>query len=274
MFLPDNIDLSHPEKYLLSIRINPEGWSFSIREPEIGGDYCYREASFSKDSDIQSNIERMIFDFNFLSQTFKQTDVIFVSREYEVIPQYLFEKKKKKELYNLSHCKKADKILLGKERIQHNIVLYSVEASIYQFLMRSLYNPQLWHHADILLGYADKKNRIGDKGAKMYLNCHDRFVDILCFDQYSNLKHMVSYNGEPAQNVFYYILNLWDKCEFDQNKDFLYMMESQSKLGEELLILLRDYIRRVEMIGLPSEVEFLGEDARKTPLDLLILSTK
>lgn len=274
MFLPDNIDFAQPEKYLLSVRIKPDGWSFSIHEPEIGGEYCYREASFSKDSDILSNIQRMIFDFNFLSQPFKQTNVVFVSQGYEIVPQYIFEKKKKIELYNLSHYKKADRILIGQERTQNNLLLYSADIEIYQFLSRSLFNPQFWHHADLLLGYTDRKNRVADKGAKMYLNFHDRFLDIICFDNQSRFMHAISYYNEPIQNTVYHVLNLWDKCNFDQNNDFLYITESESLASTQACSLLRDYIKRIESLGLPSEVEFLGEDGRKTPLDLLILSTK
>ena len=274
MFLPDNIDFAQPEKYLLSLRIKPDGWSFSIHEPEIGGEYCFREVSFSKDSDILSNIQRMIFDFNFLSQPFKQTNVVFVSTEYELVPQYLFEKKKKTELYNISHRKKADRILLGTERVQNNLLLYSVDNEIYQFLSRSLFNPQFWHHADLLLGYTDRKNRIADKSAKMYLNFHDRFLDIVCFDSQAHFMHEISYQNESAKNIVYHILNLWDKCGFDQNKDLMYIIESESPVSEQISPLLRDYIKRIELLGLPSEVEFLGEDGHKTPLDLLILSTK
>lgn len=274
MFLPDNIDFSQSEKYLLSVRIKPDGWSFSIHEPEIGGEYCYREVSFSKDSDILSNIQRMIFDFNFLSQPFKQTNVVFVSLDYEIVPQYLFEKKKKTELYNVSHYKKADTILIGQERTQSNLLLYSVDNEIYQFLSRSLYNPQFWHHANLLLNYTDRKSHTSGKNAKMYLNFHDRFLDVICFDNQSKFKHSISYYNEPVQNIVYHILNLWDKCDFDQNKDFIYIIESESPASMQVTALLRDYIKCIESLGLPSEVEFLGEDGRKTPLDLLILSTK
>lgn len=51
-------------------------------------------------------------------------------------------------------------------------------------------------------------------------------------------------------------------------------IESESPVSQQIHPLLRDYISRIESLGLPSEVEFLGEDGRKTPLDLLILSTK
>lgn len=274
MFLPDNIDLSQSENYMLSIRISPDRWAFSIRRPEIGDDFCYRETSFSKDTDILSNIKRMIFDFNFLSQIYLQTDVVFVSQDYEVVPQYLFEKNKKRELYNFSHYKKADHIITGTERIQNNLLLYSVDKEIYEFLMRSLYNPQFSHHADLLLGYADRKNRITENSSKMYLNFHDKFVDISCFDSSSQLLHATTYHNEPTQNIMYHILNLWDKCGLDQNKDFLYIMESSNQTEIEIQTLLKDYIKRIEQIGTPSEVEFMGEDARKAPLDLLILTTK
>ena len=63
---------------------------FSISDPETKENYCLRETSFSMSDNLLANIQRIIFDFNFLTQEFKQTNVIFVSSSYDLIPARYF----------------------------------------------------------------------------------------------------------------------------------------------------------------------------------------
>lgn len=273
MFLPDNIDLGKSENYILTIRITPNGLAFSIHEPRMGGDYCYRETSFSKESDRLSNIQRIVFDYNFLTQVFKQTNVVFVSKEYDIAPQYLFEKNKKEALYNFTHQEKVEQVLISPDPIQQNVTFFNADKEIYKFLMRSLYNPHFFHHSNLLMKYIEGKNRMTEKRSKMYLNFHNEFLDVFCYDEKSNLLHAITFQQENEHNLIYFILNIWDKCNFDQSEDYLYILENFAGSDKLVLPLLRDYIKHIETLGVPSEVEFMGTDSRQAPLDLLILAT-
>lgn len=273
MFLPDNIDLGKSEKYILTIRITPNGLAFSIHEPCMGGSYCYRETSFSNEHDRLSNIQRIVFDYNFLTQVFIKTNVIFVSKEYDIVPHYLLEKNKKEALYNFTHQEKVEQVLIGPDPIQNNLTIFNADKEIYKFLMRSLYNPTFFHHSNLLMKYIEGKNRVADKHSKMYLNFHNEFLDVLCYDSASNLMHAITFQHENGHNLIYFILNIWDKCNFDQNEDYLYILENFAGSEQFVLPFLSDYIKRIETIGVPSEIEFMGTDCRKAPLDLLILAT-
>ncbi len=273
MFLPNNIDLGKSEKYILTIRIAPNGLAFSIHEPSMGGDYCYRETSFSSESNRLGNIQRIIFDYNFLTQVFKQTNVVFVSKEYDIVPQYVLEKNKKEALYNFTHIEQVEQVLISSHTIQDNITLFNADKEIYKFLMRSLYNPRFFHHSELLMKYMEGKNRMTEKRPKMYLNFHNEFLDIFCYDGLSHLLHAITFQHENGHNLIYFILNLWNKCNFDQNRDYLYILENFADSGNQVIPLLRNYIKQIETVGIPSEVEFMGSDCRQTPLDLLILAT-
>lgn len=273
MFLPDNIDLGKSENYILTIRITPNGLAFSIHEPRMGGNYCYRETSFSKESDRLSNIQRIIFDYNFLTHVFKQTNVVFVSKEYDIAPQYLFEKNKKEALYNFTHQEQVEQVLISPDPIQQNITFFNADKEIYKFLMRSLYNPHFFHHSNLLMKYIEGKNRMTEKRSKIYLNFHNEFLDVFCYDEKSNLLHPITFQQENEHNLIYFILNIWDKCNFDQSEDYLYILENFAGSDKHVLPLLRDYIKHIETVGVPSEVEFMGTDSKQAPLDLLILAT-
>lgn len=273
MFLPDNIDLGQSEKYILIIRISPEKFAYSIHEPRIGGDFCYREESISKETGLLNEVQRIIFDFNFLTQKFKQTNVLLVSNEYELVPQYLIEKDKIQDLYNFTHHKKSTRVIQSSEKIQDNIVLFGFDEELYKFLVRSLFNPQFYHHSFFIMKYVDGKSHALSNSAKMFLNFHDNIVDIICYSKASRIQHILSLQNESEYNQVYHILNIWDKCCFDQKQDTLYILENSANKSESVINILKDYIKNIETIGAPNELEFLNtEENMQAPIDLLILS--
>lgn len=272
MFLPDNIDLGQSEKYVLSIRISPTIFSYSIHEPKIGGDFCYRERTIPKDSNQLTEIQSIIFDNNFLSNRFKETNIIYVSENYELIPEYLLEKGKTKVLYNFTHKGNTEQILESTKKFQNNIIAFGINKDIYTFLMRSLFNPQFIPHSFLILEYSAERSRTFNSNNKMFLNFQNEFLDIICYNKNSKIEQAITLRIDHEQNLLYHILNIWNKSQFDQQKDILQIFNIQ----KESLILrtLSDYIRNIEIVESPNETIFLNiENKSAIPIDILILPT-
>lgn len=268
MFLPDSIDLGHSERYVLSIRIRPNGFMFSISDPENGRSYCLRETTFSENDNLLSNVQRIVFELGFLTQEFKQTNVIVVSKDYDLIPAGYFDKKKKEELYNFTHLDKADYVLSGLMEKQDVVMLYSMEKDLFDFLSRNLWAPNFFHHSFLLIGYFEGKERARANASRMYLNFHDNMMDVLCFSG-NRLVHSLTYENEPPANQVYYVLKLWEGLGFNQLEDHLYIAGQADEL---ITARLQSYISNIEKVNPPSEVYLWNEDAQKAPLDLLFLS--
>lgn len=268
MFLPESIDLGQSEKYILSIRIKPDRFMFSIHEPGFERNYCLRETTFSATDNILNNIQRTIFDLNFLTQEFKQTNVILVSRDYELVPATYFQSKHRTTLYNLAHTKKASHLLSALLDKQDIVTLYNTDKEVYEFLSRNLWNPQFHHHSFLMNKLLENKGNALGITSKMYLNFHDEVMDVFCYSG-AKLLHSLTFEGEPASNQLYYILNLWDKCGFDQMKDYMYIIGQPET---KLVLYLQEYINNVERMNAPSEVYLWNDEAQKAPLDLLSLA--
>ena len=73
MFLPENIDLAHSENYNLSIRLTPDGFSFSIYNPSDPSIFYFQETGLSCKLSFIDNIKKVIFDLGFFSQAFNKT---------------------------------------------------------------------------------------------------------------------------------------------------------------------------------------------------------
>jgi len=267
MFLPDNIDLGQPEKYILSIRIAENSFMFSIVEPGNEKSYCFRETTFSSKSDILEDIKRIIFDLNFLTQEFKQTNVIFVTEEYDLIPASYFEVKNQKKMHDFIHTNKSEHLLSGLLDKQDIIVSYNVKQEIFEFLSRNLWSPHFFHHSHLMINWLGNKGGLTNLYPKMYTYFHDGMMDLFCFSG-GKLTLSLTYKDESAKNLLYFILKVWENSGFDQMTDYLFVIGQSEKL---LIKRLEEYIKNIEYISIPSEAYLWSEDVQKAPIDLLTL---
>ncbi len=268
MFIPEYIDLGQSERYILSIRVSNNGLMFSISDSDNGKNYCLRETVFSSGSDLLSNVQRIVFDFNFLTQPFRRTNVVFVSAGYDFVPSQFVEARKKQQIYDLIHADKSDFLLSGEVKDKEYAAIYSVGEGLHSFLCRNLYDPHFYHHAELMVDMLQDKGKAVSLTSKMFVSFHDNMMDIICFKN-SKFIHCLTYENEPAPNQLYFILKMWEQCQFDQMKDYLYIIGNPE---EQIRLDVYDYIKNVEPISTPSEVFLWSEDAQKAPLDLLYLS--
>lgn len=268
MFLPESIDLEHSEKYILSIRIKKDGFMFSIHDPENPKNYCLRETTFSTEDNLLSNVQRIIFELSFLTQEYKQTNVIFVSGDYDLIPAIYLEKEKRTNLYNFTHFDKADYTKSSLIDSQDIVTVYKVEKELVDFLSRNLWSPHFFHHSNLMINWLEKRGQFLKNISKMYVSFHEDVMDVYCFSG-SQLLHSLTYENETPANQVYYMLKLWEQLGFDQQADSLYILGQPDRL---IVARAQLYISKIEELAPPSEIYLWNEDAQKAPLDLLTLS--
>jgi len=272
MFLPNKIDLGCSEKYILSIRIKADSFMFSITDPENDANYCFRETELAVDQTLLENIQRIVFDFNFLTQHFRETNVVFVSSEYEIIPRHYDVSKKREAMYQFSHTENEEdisKILMSSENVdQQTVTLYPMNKALYEFLSRSLYNPVFYHHSQLLMKCFYDKSGVVDAANRMYLYFHEKQMDVFCFSG-QKLMHAIGFQEGTERENLYYALKMWESVAFDQHNDQVFIA---GRCDREIASCLKEYIRHVAAYSLPSEVFLWNGDASKAPLDLLMLS--
>lgn len=269
MFLPPTIDLGHSEKYILSLRIKPTEFMFSLTEPNAGRNYCLRSTTFDNSNEsLLESVQKIIFELNFLTQQFKKTNVIFVEPEYKIVPSQLFDPKHKETLFNFSSVNKKSLVLADElPQFRANNV-YKTDPEIHNFLTRSLFNPHFHNHISPLIYLLEGRAKSTSINGKMYINIHDDLVDIICFSGHKLLL-AVTYEYLTEQEKAYYILKIWESLAFEQMKDHLLIA---GELEDSVLDVLRDYIKNIERVASPSEIFIWHPDAQKAPLDLIALS--
>jgi hypothetical protein len=267
MFLPANIDLAQTEKYTLSIRLIPDGFSFSIHCPTDKDIFCYKTTSFNNNLSYFENIKKLIFDFEFFTQPFKTTRVSVVSKEYTLVPEIFYEEKKAKDIFDFNITTKNETVLSDKVAENDFYVLFSMDDRLHSFLFRSLWNPIFTHHISQLLSYfSGHHNKTKEK--RCYVNFHENLMDVCCFSQNKLLSaNTFPINDKP--NALYFIVGVWEKLPLNQSTDRLYLTGNTDS-QKETVDTLKKLIKKVEILPFSPDITVPKEEISSVPLDVKI----
>lgn len=269
MLLPPTIDIQNSQNYILSMRIHPSEFMFSLYKPGDGKNYCLRETKFEQSSEsLLERIQKIVYELNYLTQQFAKTNVVFVTPDYHFVPSGMYDSKRRNELYTFS-TEKEDTLVMANEISKYDVVsLASVEEDLYDFLKRSLYNPKFHVHSSQLVNLFGGAPNVVSVNAKMYVNVGDCMVDIICL-RGKELLHASSHEGLSANEIVYYVLKTWESLGLNQLQDKLLMA---GNVEESSQATFKEYIKNTGWVAAPSEVYLWHKDALRAPLDLIALS--
>ncbi|MBP1617805.1 MAG: hypothetical protein H6Q14_1632 [Bacteroidetes bacterium] len=272
MFFPDTIDLSESEKYVLAVRLQTGSFSFAIYQPGKNDAYVYRGTSFKSDIPYLQQLKRTIFDLNFLTQAFLRTWVEIVSPRHTLVPTLFFDPKEKDNYLDKTFSveKGQDQVLsegIGLDNDKQ--LVFDVDKDVYEFLSRNLFSPVFTHHVASLQRLFNLNSGKTELFSRMYLYFSGNQVDVFV-TRNGEIQTIQSFTNESEQNLLYFVINIWKAFDMSQLNDRLFLSGDSNKYGK-LIPLFSKYIQYVEQKGAPSEAFLLGDDAVKTPIDLLAL---
>ena len=265
MFLPDNIDLAQSEKYCLSIRLTPNGFSFLIFLYADKSIFYFNEIAFSKNLSAIENLKKIFFEANLFAHQYKSITVNIVSPRYTVVPNSLFEKGNVIDYFNFNIHGDTGKVLSSYvEQGDYNIV-WDMSEEKYSFLFRSLWNAQFTNFTTHLLSFYH--NHGNENKKRCFIDFDINMVTISCFED-DQLRSVNTFVSNSKYDTIYYIVNIWDKHPLDQNNDFLYI-SGDIKNNWETIDILKKLIRNVHEIHLPLPIK-VRDYKKNIPTDLLI----
>lgn len=267
MFLPENIDLAYSEKYNLSIRLIPNGFSFCIyceTDPSV---FHFQETVFGEKVSYLENIQKLIFDYAFFTQPFKNTFITVVSSDYTIVPDAFFEKIKRETIFRFNFQDEFETVLTDKSKKGDFHIVYKVQEDLYSFLCRNIFNPQFTHHSAKLIPYfSEYKKDIERK--RCFVDFHDNLVSVFCFDE-EKLLSANTYSAKNSENTLYYIVSAWEQLSLEQMKDGLFL-SGKTDVHKELIETLKKLIRNIEIVEIPFTSTISSEQKKTIPTDVLI----
>ena len=187
MFLPENIDLANSEKYNLSIRLAPNGFSFCIYTYTDTPVFFFQETSLGNKLSYVESIKKIVFDLGFFSNSFNKSSVIVVSPYYTLIPDKFFDSKNIKDIFDFNFHNQAGVVLSEKSLNGEFHVLFNMNEELHSFLSRHLFNPTIHHHSTSLIQSFinlkfDLLNDITDNSNKKdcFLDFNNDYITVVC----------------------------------------------------------------------------------------------
>ncbi len=266
--IPDTLNVSNSEKYILSIRLRSDGLSFSVYNPQETGSLFYRECDFGRTPSFMDNLKDFFFENELLSYSFKKTYILCESAPYTIVPEKIIEEGKAKEFLNFTSSRPSSRTLTNTLQNTPAAIVFGIEEEIYEFCCRSLLTPSFIHSLTPLLSYW-RKISLENSRKQLFTHIHGKQLDIACFEK-GSLVFINTFQFEHVNDILYYILYVWRQLELDQQNDPLHI-SGKADLRIRITETLHTYIRYVMATNMPSEVYLWGAEAIQAPLDLLTL---
>ncbi|MDR0995426.1 MAG: DUF3822 family protein [Tannerella sp.] len=268
--IPDSLNTSTSEKYLMSIRLRPDGLSFSAYDPGEGQSFFYRELSFDPALPYIDSLKESFFDNECFAWNYKRTDLLCANSPYIVVPAWLAEKTEWHRLLDFAYISPSSRCLDNPLEEAGAEVLFTLDEAVYEFCARSLANPVFTHSLTpelIMLG----KQAMGLPAGRHLFAVIDRHgVDLLCFNA-SKLLFANTFAYEQAEDILYYLLYAWQQLQLDQLGDTL-SLSGETALCSQLTETLRLYIRQISPVDIPSKAYLLGGEIMQAPLDQILFT--
>ncbi len=269
LILPDNINLEHPERYILTIRIHPEEYAFALYNPAEDGSYYYRTIDKSSSGYAFTCFKDFFFDHEWMTLPFRKTIVMNHTPEFTFIPSLIFEEKDKEAFMNFNFSESKMPVLSQKLRIPEITILHRMEEEVYEFFQRSFLSPVFVHHQSPLIVYFQEKSRTVN-AHQLTVNVRENEIDILCFSR----GEFILGNHFPCKqtsDAVYYILFIWKQLKLDQMKDFV-LITGESSSKKILMEELKQYLRNIIPVNVTPEAHFAGVDIQSVPFELSALT--
>ena len=266
MFLPENIDLAHSEEYNLSIRLTPDGFSFSIHSPADPSIFHFQGTPLGNKLSYIDHIKKLIFDLGFFSQPFNRSSVTVVSPYYTLVPGIYYDKGEMTNLFRFNFHEEEGIVLNDVSPGREYHVIFNLDEEIHAFLSRNLWNPSFHHHTSSLLHLFESYKR-EEECKSCFVDFHDKRATVICFSGHQ----LLSANTFPVLNphdTTYFIASVWEKLAFDQTSDRLYLsgdVDPQKAVTD----ILKKLIRHVEYVALNPAVQLTEEQKRTLPTDII-----
>lgn len=266
--IPDTLTADHSEKYIVSIRLHPDGLSFSGYIPSVGESFFYGETEFDRSVPYISSLKELFFSQEFFTWSYKKVQIIQVSPDYTVVPEPLFEEERKEELFRFNSSSTDQHCLTNVLKEEESRLIFGIYEEIYQFCSRTLVRSDFIHHLTPQL-WLWKKQSQASAGRQMFVVLHARMLDIACYDR-GNLLFVNSFAADQAEDALYYILYVWRQVGFDQLQDALYIY-GNSLRRTKITAVLRTYVHSIHTLQIPSEAYLMGTGVFQASFDLIAL---
>lgn len=266
--IPESL-ISHSETLIGSIRIEPDGLSFSGYQPNVKGSFFHAEEKWDKCSPYVEWIKEFLFTHEWLTQTFQKLYLIQAQADFTLAPSAFYIEQYKDKLYSFTCGHNGHKVISTEWKEAEQFILYSMNNELYDFFLRSLNAPIFICSQAPLLEWWRNESR-NKMFKQIHLHINNKQLNVACFAKgkllFSNYYHI-----KNMDDMLYYTLYIWKQHDWNPEYDQVRIC-GDANLINDFSTVLHTYIRQVDLSIVPSEIYLMGEDLLKAPIDIIALT--
>lgn len=268
--LPDALTAERAGKYSVSIRLTPDGLSFSGYCPGEAESFFYVPVTFRREVPCLAAVKELFFANDCLTWSYRSLRLVYVTQSYTLLPDGLFPEADKPALFAFNFCNVAtahltNRIPVGTETVE---LIYGIDEELWAFLHRTLAAPEFMHYlAPSLRAWSNQSLALLRRA--LFVVLHDEMLDVACYTR-GHLDFINTYRLEQPDDAVFYLLSVWRQQGLDPRQDLLYFSDG-SACGDRQLSSIRGYLRNIRPMPVPSEAYLVGSEAVQAPMDLISL---
>jgi hypothetical protein len=250
-------DQSLTHQYNLSIRLNPDGFSFSVysiphkkyialesfRFPET----FQHSGSALATTVYLDHIALAIDEKPWLVSEFKHRLVIYNSKTYTLVPDPLFDSEKKVDYLGFVHKVLPDDVILASklQSIDSHLV-FGINSKIFNELNNWFPSARLMHHAAALLESILPVFKHVEPSDAVFVNVNKKLMDVLVLRD-NSLHFINSFEWRASADIVYFLLFVLDQHLLNPGKINVLLM-GEIEVGDENHQLIGKYVRNVDFL--------------------------
>ena len=267
--LPENIRLTNPERYILTIGIGSGRFSFFLYNPVEDGSFFYFPGEKFEKEEAFSQFKECFYENDFFGLPFRKIYLMNYSRSYTYVPSLIYEKDSKNDFRDFLFSEKESnrKIILEQPlAISQLVILHSLEEALYDFFQRSFIQPKFVHYSSPFISYFQTRSKINPRH-QLIVNFTAEGIDLFCFRQ-GNFILGNHFACPQSEDAIYYILFTWKQLQLDQMKDFIYI-SGNTETKKQAIEKLKTYIHNIIPVNITPEAHFEGIRTNNVPFEIL-----
>ncbi|MDR1524494.1 MAG: DUF3822 family protein [Tannerella sp.] len=245
--VPDTLNVDNSEKYNASIRLWPGGLSFSGYIPSEADSFFAETVLLDRNIPLVQSLKEIFFDNESLSYVYDSLHVICVTEKYTLAPDSVFSEKDKDLLF--SFCFRTDRnrrVLFQPLKPIGSSLLFGIDSEVYEFMIRSLINPQFIHSLSPLL-LLWRKTSLACYPKQIYAVVHDAVLDIVCFER-GEILFINSFCHETENDIIYFIMYVCKQLSVNQFEDYIYIC-GDKHLCRKIMPVIKNYMAQVGFLS-------------------------
>lgn len=263
-YVDSGLNYLFTNNYELSIRLLPDGFSYSIFDTERNRFLALEEYQLLTglrfpdvmlSDDYQHWLDKIINSNYLLKESFNNVFVLAGGAKYTLIPVPLYDSSKNRMYLSFNHTL-SDNELVCNDMIAapETYLLYSIPVPVNEWISKNFPSARRFHVCSSLIRSFFTQFRGGSPVTRILANIQSEILDILVFKG-SEFQLCNSFHYSADTDLLYYLLFVTEQLKINTEGATLFV-SGRFENNSELAGLLKTYFRFVELIPEANEFKF------------------